>query len=319
MNYPQNGFGQQFPPAPQPVFQQPAFQNSGPQYQPQPQPQYQQPFQQPQVQQPPAPVIRSTLADAVAQGVKQGGYGTTVKFQAPGAIFDGIVARDLTDMDTSAETDFATKQPKPDGRGGYRLQITIPLNTQPSQQHPEGKGTMWAKGRLLTAVVHAMVAAGIDIQNGESLKEGDRLQVQRVADVPTNKGNPAHDFVAQVTRGNGQGAQAAVQAPVSVPSSMPAPATVPVNPLPDMTTQYQQQAAQFTQSAGVQYQAPQQGFTPAPAPAAMTGASATPAPAFNGTPGLVPGSYQEILVRSLTGGQVTPEEQAILNAGPPQQ
>jgi len=220
MNYPQQGYGQpaqQYPPQAQPQYAPPpAAPAYPPQYPPAQQPQYQPQQYQPQQQyptqfappqppqQPQAPVIRGTLAGAYEQGVRTGGYGNTCKFMAPGHRKGGYVARDMTDLDVTAETDYATKAPKPDGRGGYRMQMTIPLNVQPGAEHPEGKTTVWAKGRLLTAVVHAMLAVGYDINAGDALKEGDFLDIQRVADVPTNKGNPAHDFIVTVTRAGQQ-------------------------------------------------------------------------------------------------------------------
>jgi hypothetical protein len=355
VNYPQQGYGQpaqQYPPQ-QPQYQQPAWPGTqpAPQYPPQ-QPQYppqpqanhfapppQQGYGQPPQaqQQPPAPVIRGTLAEAYSQGVRTGGYGNSAKLPYVGYVLNGYLARDLTDLDTTAETDYATKQPKPDNRGGYRMQITIPLNVQPSPEHPEGKTTVWAKGRLLTAVIHAMMAVGYDINAGQALQEGDYLSIQRVADVPTNKGNPAHDFVVSVTRaGQNPAPVPPTQAPApAATQQFPASGQFAGNPgLPDVQAQYQQQAQQFAAQAGApapQFappappwpttQPPVQGQqlpptapTPAPVQAPVNQGAGSGVP----TPGLVPGSYQEVLVRSLTGQPVTPEEQAILTQGPPQ-
>lgn len=339
MNYPQQGYGQ---PAPQYPPQQPQYQQPAPQYPPQ-QPQY--PPQQPQYapqpqaqpqyapqqgyvqtpqapQQPPAPVIRGTLAEAYSQGVRTGGYGNSAKLPFVGYVLNGYVARDLTDLDTTAETDYATKQPKPDGRGGYRMQITIPLNVQPSPDHPEGKTTVWAKGRLLTAVIHAMMAVGYDINAGQALQEGDYLSIQRVADVPTNKGNPAHDFIVSVTRaGQAPAALPAAQAPAA-PQYMQAAQQAAAQGQNPVQAAYQQATGQqmplggpaFQQPAQVQ-QLPPTAPTPAPVQAPVNQGAGSGVP----TPGLVPGSYQEVLVRSLTGQPVTPEEQAMLAQGPPQQ
>lgn len=305
------------PPAPQPQTQQfPPQQQQWPA--PQPQVQQFQQFQQPQAPaQPQAPVIRGTLADAYSQGVRTGGYGNTAKFLFPGYQLGGYVARDLADTDVTAETDFATKQPKPDGRGGYRMQITIPLDVQPSQEHSDGKTTVWAKGRLLTAVIHGMMAVGYDINAGDSLKKGDFLLITRTADVPTNKGNPAHDFEAVVTRA-GQASQFPPTAPAATatPTAAPVAASLyptapPAAPVVNAINGFPPQAPQYAQPQQPVFEQP---AFQAPAPVA--------APA-SGTPGLVPGSYQDILVRSLTGnngqGPLSPEEQAILNAGPPQQ
>ena len=363
MNYPQQGYGQpaqQYPPQAQPQYAPPpAAPAYPPQYPPAQQPQYQPQQYQPQQQyptqfappqppqQPQAPVIRGTLAGAYEQGVRTGGYGNTCKFMAPGHRKGGYVARDMTDLDVTAETDYATKAPKPDGRGGYRMQMTIPLNVQPGAEHPEGKTTVWAKGRLLTAVVHAMLAVGYDINAGDALKEGDFLDIQRVADVPTNKGNPAHDFVVTVTRAG----QAVVGGPVadyhqqalaapgfpSAPAATPTPTGAPVagSPYPtappaafpapsyDPTAQYQAQAAQLAAQAGMQYAPPAPPTQYAPAPAAPQ--PPAPAPSYtpgqatapgNGQPGLDP--YQDALVKQITGQQLTQQEAEILAAGPPQ-
>lgn len=308
----------QYAPQPQPLYAQPQIQAQPPQaqqYAAVVQPQYVPP--QPQAAPAPAP-IRGSLADAYTQGVRTGGYGNTLKMTHPGYRFAGTVARDMTDLDVTAETDYATKQPKPDGRGGYRMQMTIPLDVQPSAEHPEGKTTMWAKGRLLTAVVHAMIAVGYDVTAGEGLKQGDVLYVDRVADVPTNKGNPAHDFTAVVQRA---GAPANPTAPTA--TTTPTAAPVAASPYPTAP------AAAAPASVFNPAQAPQAGqvfqqpaFQPPAQFAPPTAPVAAQAPAASGTPGLVPGSYQDILVRSLTGnngqGPLTDQEQAILAAGPQQ-
>lgn len=408
MNYPQN---QQYPqqngyqpqaPVQNPQFQQPQYAPPAPQY-----PQYGQPQapvqlypqQYPQVQGVPAPPVqpaaRGSLADAYTQGAQSAQYGTTVKFPQQGWEFRGIVARDLLDTDVTQETEYGTRIPKWRNNDGVtpRWQMVIPVNVQPSADHPEGKGTVWAKTFLLQAVTRAMVAAGIDIQNGETLKQGDELYIQRIADRPSNKGNPAHDFTAVITRANPTAPNAtttytpvpaaanpypAVSGTASPAPSYNPPAQVPgpyaQQQFPQAVQDAQAQASQLAQQAGVQYQAPvpptpfatapvpggaqatpaapvtasSVPFTPGSAPAATTGASETPAPVPSvpftpapaatqtpapapssmqapvtassnpGIPGLVPGSYQEILVRSLTGQPVTEAEQAILNAGPPQ-
>jgi hypothetical protein len=186
---------------------------------------------QPQAAQPVTPPAKGSLAQAYAQGAKTGGYGPSIKFKEVGARIDGTVARDMTDLDVTQETDYATKAPKFEKDGVTpKWQMTIPLDLAPSGDYPEGKGIVWAKGGLLKAVVRGMVSAGYDVNNNEAFRQGDVVSIVRIPDRPTNYGNAAHEFEVTVTRAGQQVAQAVVPATAVAESVPTVPAATPSAP-----------------------------------------------------------------------------------------
>jgi hypothetical protein len=214
MNYQQQGYQSQTPPAPQTQFQAP---------------QYTAPYNAPQQQfaQPgpagqaaptgPAPA-RGSLGQGWDQGARSGGHGTAVKFDQQGAIFEGFVARDMVDGDCRQ-----AREPSKDGTGALKFfrksgqpqfEYVIACNVQPSPVTPDGKATLFtSKYRLHSAVVRAMIEQ--NYQPGEGLREGDYIWVQRIGDVQSGMGQPGHDFVAKITRREnlGGGGGGATQAP----------------------------------------------------------------------------------------------------------
>ena len=183
-----------------------------------------QPLQgQPAAQTPPA--ARGTLSQGFDQGAQSGSYGNSVKFPTQGYTFVGTVARDMLDTDVTQVTDFTTKQPKFLKSGSEQWQFRIALNVPVSQEFPEGKATVWTtKYRLHSALVHAMINAGY--ASGQGLREGDLLQITRVADVQT-QGQPGHDYQVTVTRAEGNAAPAASPAPATSAASATPTATAP--------------------------------------------------------------------------------------------
>jgi hypothetical protein len=299
MNYPQQGYQ----PVPQPQFQQPT-------YQPQPQfPAYTQPYQAPQGQpgprpqaapqaQAPAPV-RGTLASGWDQGARSGGYGAWVKFPVEGHIFEGFVARDMTDPDCTQVIDPGTKQPKFFKSGGAQLRFLITFNVQPSPEYPEGKATLTTdKYKLHSAVVQAMQLGGF--QPGEGLREGDHVRVQRIGDVSVGMGR-AHEFIAQVTRREDLGG---APAPVQQ-ASAPAPAQVSAYQQATGSPAPVEQVAQFGEQPVYGQQAPAP-FQVAPAAPAQTATPVAPTGGLTaaGNP-LIPGldEVQSDLVARYGAGQ----------------
>lgn len=172
------------------------------------------------------PAARGTLSQGFDQGAQSGSYGNSVKFPVVNYNFVGTVARDMLDTDVTQVTDFTTKQPKFLKSGSEQWQFRIALNVPVSQEFPEGKATVWTtKYRLHSALVHAMLSAGYT--SGEGLREGDLLQITRVADVAT-QGQPGHDYQVSVTRAAGNSSAPATSA---VPATQPAASSVtPVTP-----------------------------------------------------------------------------------------
>lgn len=186
---------------------------------------------QPQAAAPVPAAAKGSLAQAFAQGSKSNGHGPAAKFPAVGSKVDGVVARDMTDLDVTQETDYATKQPKFERDGVTpKWQMTIPLNVAPSADFPEGKTTVWVKGRMLKSTIRGMLAAGYDVNNNEALREGDRVQIERIADSPTNYGNAAREYNVVITRGQGAGSVPVAPETASAPSTSPAPATPAAQP-----------------------------------------------------------------------------------------
>lgn len=180
----------------------------------------------PQATPPTTPPARGSLDKAYQQGLKGGGHGTAAKFPAVGSKLVGVLARDILDTDVMQETDFTTKQPKFYRDGAERWQMTLPLNVPVSTAHPEGKATVWAKTRLFQSVIRAALAAGY--KPGEGMREGDVIAIERVADVPSNNGNPAHDFTVSVTKGNPAPAATTTPEPEAAPAA--SEATAPASP-----------------------------------------------------------------------------------------
>lgn len=77
-----------------------------------------------------------------------------------------------------------------DGKFGKSIQAPITVVIDGENK------TLWVKkgSRLASVIADAIRAAGV-----EELKEGGRLQVARIEDKPTDKGNPMHDFAAKYT------------------------------------------------------------------------------------------------------------------------
>jgi hypothetical protein len=218
---------------------------------------------QPQTAQP-VPTARGSLSDAYTQGARAVGHGPAAKFAVVGSVIEGYIARDMLDTDVIQETDFATKQPKFNRDGSPMWQLLLPVNVAVTPEFPEGKVTVWAKGRLLKSITREQSAKGY--QPGEGLAAGDYIRIQRTQDSPTNFGSPAKEYDVQITR-NGQQVAAAPVPPTPAVALPPVTQTAPVTP------------AVPTASA-----------PPAPTPAP------SPAPAI---PGLTP--EQALLVAQYTG------------------
>lgn len=173
------------------------------------------------------PAARGTLSQGFDQGAQSGSYGNSVKFPSVGYTFVGTVARDMLDTDVTQVTDFTTKQPKFLKSGSEQWQFRIAVNVPVSQEFPEGKATVWTtKYRLHSALVHAMINAGY--ASGQGLREGDLLQITRVADVAT-QGQPGHDYQVVVTRAAGNSVPPTVPAESATAASVE-PTTPPASP-----------------------------------------------------------------------------------------
>jgi hypothetical protein len=166
MSYPNQQYPQQpgYPPAPpQYPQQQPYVPQPAPQYpvppMPQPYPYPQAPAQQPP-RMPQAPV-NATLDDFMDQA-SQSGRGKYVNgfFRNPGQQLTMQVAREVTKNDVGPQTwQGQPKEPRWDG--SLALKLNVPVLIAPSQDFPDGTGTLELKPADWADLQDAMAQAGV--------------------------------------------------------------------------------------------------------------------------------------------------------------
>ena len=286
MTYPQ----QPYPPQGQPGYPQqypqpgyPAAPPQAPQYPPQAPPGYYQPPQAPQYppqappQQgyyqppaaPPGPVVdkaRLTLGEFMDQPTGGGGSATSkffTKTRPQGSWLQLQVARDLTQSDVQQQENDGVLQffktgGQPDPRKP-KLVLKVPtlvLSSSDPAGHmavfADGMSSIWLKGVLRDALVAAIGAAGIP-EPGRVLV-GGRIGGAVITMISAGS-RPSRDpkfsdtnlFDFRYTPG-GRELEGLGESDAAAPAAAP--------PLPDMTTQYQTQAAQLAQAAEVQYAPP---------------------------------------------------------------
>lgn len=288
MTYPNQpgtpGYPQQYPAqpqyAPQPAQQYPppwtpAGYPAQPQYAPQPQ------------MAPPAPQLaRGSLEDFIDQPTGGGGAATS-KFFTPqrpvGSWLQLRVTRDLNASDVRQQTDkFGTPLTfKSSGKPKWVLIIPCQVLGSSDGSHqtiyPEGQVTVWLKGVPSDSFKTAMSAAGIsDPARALALGQlgGAEFYMIGAGTKQFGNGNPANMFDFQYTSNGRELLDATIDKAITA-----APAQVQAPALPDTIQQYQQQAAQLAQAAGMQ--APQ--FSPPTA-------APTAAPSFTPVPGTAPGN-----------------------------
>lgn len=275
MNYPQQpynqpGYGQPpYAPVPQPGFTSPQPYTPAPSY-PQPYPAQQQPYPA-QFQAPPEPspvdLPRGTLNDFFEQPA--GGFGPALKFEVIGTRYIGVVARNITDADTRAQTKYRPRPGEdpvdrhPDG--SPKLQMLIPLLVQPSQQFPAGEATWYVKANERADLIRAMEAAGVEPDPATGHlpppRAGDTIDITFTHEVP-NRGNmsPTKKKTIVYIKGN-----PSVSAPEA--TSVPQPVIPSPAPYPAPVTQQ-----------------PQQGWNPYAAPPTPAQPPASAPPNGNGYP-----------------------------------
>jgi hypothetical protein len=297
---PQPGYAPQgYPPPAQPQYQQPGYPPQ-PQYAPQAPQGY-----PPAPQGPPAPPLaRGTLSDFYGQPTAGGGPG--LKFSVIGTTFSGVIARDVTDADVRQQTDFLTKQPAfyRDGRPKLAMIVPIRLSTGPSPEFPEGVADWWVKGADRDELMRAMVAAGVQPEDGIYFpKGGDQLSITYTHDKPGRAGmNPTKMKAVQYAVA-GQAAVAPQAVAQQAFAAVLQPQYQPPAPQQFAPTQYvdaQGQPVQLPQAPQAQ-QAPQVQYQP-PAPQQPVQAQAAPSV----PPGLSPA--QAAMVAQMTNAQQGPPQ-----------
>lgn len=253
---------QQYPPAnyPMPPAQAPA---------PYPPQQYQQPYAPPAQQAPPP--AQGTLDDFYNQ--PSTGGGAALKFEQLGTRYIGIVTRTVGPGDVSQQTDTrGVPQFFKDGRPKWVMKV--PLQMQPSQQHPDGLAQWYVKGAARDELVRAMSEAGAPEGAPEP---GSIIDIEFVATRQSGPGmNPAKLFRVRYTRPDGAEPVAAAPSPVAdqAPIQQPQPvaqaqAAPPANyaPAPPQVQQYAAQPVVPQQPLAPAPQAPQQQYVQQPPPA----------------------------------------------------
>lgn len=252
---------------------------------------YQAQGQQPQL-------ARGSLEDFIDQPTGGGGAATS-KFFTPqrpvGSWLQLRVTRDLNASDVRQQTDkFGTPLTfKSSGKPKWVLVIPCQVLSSSDGSHqtiyPEGQVTVWLKGVPSDSFKQAMSAAGVS-DPARALALGQLANAEfymiGAGTKQFGNGNPANMFDFQYTS-NGRElldatidkAISAALAPAPIPTATGYQQAPPA--LPDMTQQYQQQAAQLAQATGQQY---------APPTAPVAAAPPAPVPSFTPAPGTVPGN-----------------------------
>ena len=295
----------QFAPPPQFAPQQPAFptppaypqQQFAPQAPPAPYgQQYGQPFyQQPQAPQAPAQQAPAGSLDAFYGQPKTGRPpAISWKGKPDGTTIAGVVLEDATDKDVVADVDPQTKQLKTFRDGSPQYSLVLTLQVQPSQEHPDGRASLWCRGDLWEKLAAAMKTAG----RSGAPKAGDVIYVSLVERRQGRGTIPRNVFAVQYAA---QG-QDAPQAPAQPPAA-------PQWEQPPAAPQWEQPPAQapVAPQPPAQPAAPQAPTAP-PAPAQAPGWPQAPtqfAPA--------PQTPQAPQAPALPGGMtLSPEQQALL-------
>jgi hypothetical protein len=236
-----------FPPTPPPTPPtpqypaQPSYPGAPGQLPPQ-----QYPYQQPQY--PGHPVAQGYPQPMLAQGSiddffnqPSAGGGKSLSFKVVGTRYIGIVTRPLGNGDIQQQTDV---QGKPqffrDGRPKFVMKV--PLQMQPSAEHPDGLGVWFVKGQARDELARAMSEAGAPAGPPE---QGSIIDISYVGDRQAGAGfNPAKQFAVVYTRPDGSTSSPAPAAqPAAAPTVAPSPAPVPQQPVyaqPQIPPQVQQ-------------------------------------------------------------------------------
>lgn len=211
------------PAFPQPQqFQQPAY--------PQPFPAQPQQFAAPQYPmmpqgapaQPRPPLPTGTLDDFYGQ--PSAGGGPAIKLETIGQSIVGQVARDVTSADVQAQTDMNTGAPRYYRDGRPMFMMIVPLQVQPSAEHPEGVAALYVRGQLRDELQRAMTAVGAE----GAPKAGDLIQVTLSGTRASRKPGfqPSKQYSVQYSR---PGATPASPSPAPAPAQqVPAPAPEPL-------------------------------------------------------------------------------------------
>lgn len=124
------------------------------------QPQYAPGYPPPVMAPPPAPLAQGSITDFYTQPV--GGSGAFLKFEQPGVVHAGFIARAIAQGDirqvTTPPQQGSVPQFYKDGRP--KFEMLVPLKVIPSQANPDGMATWAVRGGDRDELTRAMAEAG---------------------------------------------------------------------------------------------------------------------------------------------------------------
>ncbi len=100
-----------------------------------------------------------------------------------GATVEGVIVKTCTDQDVIHSTDPVSHTPLYYSDGSPKLALAVQLQIPPSEQFPDGLGTLWVRGQMAGALNSALAAAGRDVPTA-----GDKLAVTFESEKPSPRG-----------------------------------------------------------------------------------------------------------------------------------
>jgi hypothetical protein len=198
---------------------------------------------------PQQPLAQGSIDDFFNQ--PSAGGGKSLSFKVVGTRYIGIVTRPLGNGDIQQQTDV---QGKPqffrDGRPKFVMKV--PLQMQPSAEHPDGLGVWFVKGQARDELARAMSEAGAPAGPPE---QGSIIDISYVGDRQAGAGfNPAKQFAVVYTRPDGSTSSPAPAGRTASPkpspgSSAPTTATAAASPAPTASARRRGPAAAPTSTS----------------------------------------------------------------------
>ncbi len=145
--------------------------------------------QQAQTVEPPSQPSKPTVVQgSLAAFVRQPSYSErppSISWKgAPiGATVEGTIVKTCTDQDVIHSTDPVTHSPLFYADGSPKLALAVQLQIPPSDQFPDGLGTLWVRGQMAGALNSALAASGRDVPTA-----GDKLAVTFESEKPSPRG-----------------------------------------------------------------------------------------------------------------------------------
>ncbi|MCW2496324.1 hypothetical protein [Jatrophihabitans sp.] len=203
------------------------------------------------------PLAQGSIDDFYSQPSAGGGKSLSFHQKPYGTQYVGIVTRPISQGDIQQQTDtMGRPQTFKDGRPKFVMKV--PLQMQPSPEHPDGLGTWFVKGQARDELSRAMAEAGAPAGPPEA---GAIISITYTGERQTGAGmNPAKQVAVVYQRPNG--AMALPVAPQTAQPPVPQQPVAPQGPAQQPQVQYAPQqpaydpaAQQMAQAVGMVQQA----------------------------------------------------------------